>query len=140
MNRHRTFAAASILAVAIGLVLGFWSLGGPGTQRELAADQRRSEDLRRLAFQVEQFYSRHKKLPSALSSLEVDSPGLTSRDPVSRVSYGYQVTGDTTYQLCTVFNADTRTSADTSAPVTGFNYHPAGRHCFNLDATRSILY
>ncbi len=138
MSRHRAFAAAATLAVVLGIVIGFWNLGGPGKQREAAADQRRSEDLRRIWFAIQQFHSTERKLPPALTGLDIYSPGLRVQDPESNIPYLYQVTGETAYQLCATFNADTRNALDMDAPVTRFNYHPAARYCFNLDVTQPV--
>ena len=52
MSRHGVFGVAATVAVATGIAMGFWSLGGPHRQRDLRADERRSEDLHRISVAI----------------------------------------------------------------------------------------
>ena len=59
-------AAGASLAIAIAVVLGFLSLGGPSNQRLVQADSKRVDNLVMLAYQVNsKWNSSNHTLPSA---------------------------------------------------------------------------
>jgi len=71
-----------------------------------------------------------RKLPSSLDDLT----DVQRYDPFTNSAYEYQVKGGTQYDLCATFSLPSQ--QDESHP--GFWSHPAGHHCFSLDAARDV--
>ena len=140
MNRHRVAALAATLAVLVAIALGFWNLGGPARQREVSADLKRSDDLRRISIVINQWYRRDKSLPPDLNAITRYDPGLRLRDPLTNASYEYKPAADSNYQLCATFALDSAVEGlhEPEPPI--FSYHRAGRRCFDLDALHGRLY
>jgi hypothetical protein len=135
VNRHVAFGVAATIAVAIGLALGFWSLGGRGRQRAIGADQRRSEHLARIAAAIDAWYLRRRELPAALSDLRGYDPRIVLYDPVTGSPYEYKPAGSA-YELCATF-AFEGAGGITGAPRDlRFYSHTAGRQCFPVEAPR----
>lgn len=139
MNRHQVFALAALLAVVAGIALGMWKLGGRGKQRDISADQRRSQDLQNIGNAVDSWYRfGERKLPRDLDALRPYNSRLSLRDPVTGVPYEYRSTGDTQYELCATFALDSPT--ETIQPnFMRFYSHAAGRQCFP-GSVRANLY
>jgi hypothetical protein len=131
----RRFALAASAAAGIGLALGFWALGSPSGQRESAADRRRVTDLGEVARRVDSLWNTDGRLPGRLRDLGPAGEPLPERflDPVTRQPYEYRPGAGSKYELCASFGTDTRGGG---SPRPGDAYHPAGRHCFSLDAAR----
>ena len=134
---HRTFAVAAILTVGVAVVWGFVLVGGPEAGRTEKMDARRLDDLQAIEAEVQDlvFDRDHKttlKQPLPPSLQEVAAKAryrrLTLEDPVSGEPYEYAVTGPTTYRLCATFARERASSYQV------FWNHPAGRHCFTIDA------
>src|SRR5262249_46331918 len=69
-SRDALMAAVSAIGVAAMLILGFWHIGPPKAQRTLRADERRVQDLWRLASQINAHWNaRGHKLPEHLDEL-----------------------------------------------------------------------
>jgi hypothetical protein len=133
--RGRDFGMAilSTAVVVLMIVLGFLRIGGPATQRLLRADQKRVEDLYRLSQQIENRWRLHKDvMPSSLGDLT----SAAIADPITRTAYEYHVGGGSKYQLCATFSAPSERGA--RSPGSDVWSHPAGHHCFDLDATQSV--
>jgi hypothetical protein len=140
MDRNKAFATAATAAVVSALVLGFWNIGSPGNQREISADQRRSEDLQRIANALNYHYSlKNHTLPSSLSEVQPVGPYLRIQDPLTLARYDYQALAGSKFQICANFSTDT--AKDENLPARNlaplFARHPRGRQCFTLDATQA---
>lgn len=132
-SRDRLMASASALVVAAMIVLGFMQLGAPSAQRRLLADSRRVQRLYLLSNSIRNYWQSHaSKLPSSLS----DVPGA-SNDPVTNQAFEYVPSQGSQYQLCGVFVARSRQDEENQPPRGEPDtwFHPAGRHCFALDAS-----
>jgi hypothetical protein len=139
VNRHQVFASAAVLAVASGITLGLWRLGGRGRQRDISADQRRSQDLGNIATAIGGWYITERKLPPDLGAIRRYNSGLSLRDPITGAPYEYRSTGDTQYELCASFALDS-TSEPAQPEFMRFHSHPAGKQCFPGNAVRGGLY
>ena len=137
-SRDRAFAWAAIVAVCSLAALGFAWTGSPAHQRSIGVDERRIGRLSRIADSLHSLASSEHKdksqgLPSSLDAV----PSLTAdevKDPVSGAAFEYRPTGGTMYQLCAVFDAE-------STPQIPMVWaHPAGHHCYDLDATAATVY
>jgi hypothetical protein len=130
-------AALSAALVIVLVVLGFWHIGGPGRQRNERADERRVQDLYAIAIRIRGRWDVSRaqgtqNLPEHLDEL----PGVVTSDPVTRQSYVYQVEQGSQYRLCATFSLPS--TPDQTGSRAGIWTHPAGEHCFQLDASREI--
>ncbi|MEL6160261.1 MAG: hypothetical protein AAFQ40_16700 [Cyanobacteria bacterium J06623_5] len=146
INKHhkatdQAFAAISLLTVAAGVVAAFWLLGSPGKQRLIALDRTRLTNLRDIAYELEAqvtgFNSGAENplpetLPSTVSGVEI------GRDPLTDAPYEYIRLSDTTYQLCATFATASENDPLIQQKVAEWWQHPAGRHCFDFDATEPV--
>ncbi len=130
-RRHKILAWV-VSGVVIGAVITAILLDPPGVQRQRKMDARRIEDLSSLQRATEEYWNRHKVLPTDLATLGTE-PGLRVpvTDPDTGSPYVYEVTGPKAYRLCAVF------ARDSSERAAGLYYsvtwaHGAGRHCFDL--------
>jgi hypothetical protein len=140
VNRHQVFASVATLAVAAGITLGLMKLGGRGRQRDISADQRRSQDLQNIANAIGGWYGNERKLPPDLSAIRQYNSGLSLRDPITSVPYEYRSTGGTQYELCATFALDSAAEASIQSQFGRFYSHPAGKLCFPGNAVRADVY
>ena len=130
-SRDRWMAGLSSAAVVLMLVLGFLQLGPPRAQRAVRADAQRIQQLYRLGNQIHAYWQSHGSgIPASIDS--VAGPHL---DPITRTRYEYHPGQGSQYQLC----------ADFAQPSPGGDNqdtwnHPAGHHCFVLDASAQLTY
>ncbi|PSR17779.1 hypothetical protein C8255_10800 [filamentous cyanobacterium CCP3] len=132
----RAFAGVATAAVIAAIAAGFWVLGTPGRQRELAADRQRLQNLATVAQRLHERYTLADndsfELPAAL---EADTLG---RDPLTNQPYEYERLSARTYELCATFDTDSSTQRLNNPvvnPETERWQHPEGRHCFEFDVT-----
>jgi hypothetical protein len=135
LSFDQTFAAVATAAVVVGVVAGFWVLGTPGRQRQIAADRQRISDINAISQTLHQQYIDRNDtftLPTSLSDTE------NRNDPVTNQPYTYERLSDQTYQLCAEFATDSSTypfSNRPQVPETQRWEHPEGQHCFEFDVT-----
>ncbi len=135
----RAFAAVATAAVMAAIAAGFWVLGTPGRQREIAADRQRVRDIKIIAGRIHDRYLNALNAENdsfqAPDSLEAqDQPN----DPLTNQPYDYQKLDDLIFELCADFNTDSSThrlSDADSLPDADRWQHPQGRHCFEFDLT-----
>jgi hypothetical protein len=127
----RWMAILSALVVVAMLVWGFSYVGAPHSQRTLRADRRRVQDLYQIANRINgEWKGNEHKLPEHLDEFH----NIALADPITRTAYEYHVKEGSQYELCAVFALS---SAQNEATPTGSAWaHPAGRHCFEIDAAR----
>ena len=132
-SRDRFMAAASAVVVAIMIVFGFMQLGAPSAQRKIVADSQRVQRLFMLSNAIRNYWQAHAShLPSSVSEV----PG-SYVDPITNETFEYFPAQGGQYQLCAVFAARSPREED-NQPLRGDSNawaHPAGRHCFVLDAS-----
>ena len=127
--RGRKMAILASLAVAVMTALGFLQLGPPHEQRQLRTDNQRIQQLYQVSNYIEgRWKSDGSKLPPNLSQYS------GSPDPVTHAPFEY-IPGETShYQLCANFDRPTPINPNSQQPDRW--QHPAGRFCFQLDATQ----
>ena len=122
-RRDLAFAAGAAIAV----VTVFWTAlavaGTPLVQRKIEADNRRVEELRRIAANIHNAYVQNHALPATL-------PAAEASDPETRATYEYRPATGSRYELCAVFNSQSQHEAG------AFWNHSPGRNCFTLDASQ----
>lgn len=136
---HQRFAYTAAILIALTLVFGFWRTGSPASQRLLAEDHRRTQDLEVLATAIRYHYQTHNQtLPASLQDLKseagVDNYPLS--DPFTKQPYQFQAFAGSKYNLCATFSLP---SPDPGTRPERTWSHPAGYHCFTLMATESYL-
>ena len=133
----RTGAGGIVLGVAAvvagaAIIVGVISVGGPETGRLERLDAERVEDLRGIMRAMDRFWTDHERLPATLDELaEYPRVRVDTLDPGSEEPYGYRIVDEDTYELCAVFNTESRPPR--RAP-TDFWSHGAGGQCFELMA------
>jgi hypothetical protein len=129
-SRDKFAGLAATVGVVTVLIVGFVNLGGPRTQRLIQADNQRIRNLSTLAVEIKTNWAgSNHLLPSALD--EVASSNQIRYDPVSGAPYEYHPSDTSQYQLCANFAREFRPAGRST-----FWAHPAGRYCFQLDASR----
>jgi len=131
-RRDRLMAVVSSAAVALMVILGFSSLGAPARQREMRADGQRVTGLYQLSSEIDNYWTTHgSTLPTGLDQ-------LSGRhfDPITHKPYQYRPLQGSHYELCASFarNSDGGQESGSAAGADEW-IHPAGQHCFELDAT-----
>lgn len=140
---NRTFMLGSLASVLVVFLLGFVVAGTPSQLREQQADRNRIDSLRQIANTLHARYQNQNRsnsftMPDSLQQL-VEEKQLRSDqilDKVTRTPYTYTVIEETKYSLCAEFQAESNNPDwDRDSP---FWQHPAGKHCFELDASQGI--
>ena len=134
-SRDKLMAGLSSIAIVLILALGFWQLGSPRVQREFRADGERVRQLYQLSLGIKDYWSAHaSQLPSSLDQL----PNGAYADPVTYAPYEYHKKQESQYELCAVFVH----SSGRAKNVFGADawIHPAGHHCFQLDASTAAQF
>ena len=132
LSRDSLFAAGASAAAVIVFSTALFVAGTPRAQRQLEADVHRINDLRQIATTLFFHRAQNGSLPSSLSDpLIRQRLGTNSgRDPETNTPYEYRQLGPTKYELCGTFDA-------VAVSAASFWNHPAGRSCFELNATRN---
>lgn len=125
-----------IAVVVAALVTGILIVGSPQNQRASRFDEQRTSHLQNIQWQIMEYYRVNGVLPVELAELDNELNGYkTPDDPETNTPYVYEVTGDTSFELCATFNrprVNDRTSY--AGPVGGpseFWEHEAGYVCFD---------
>lgn len=127
---RRVLLAVGGALVVGAIAAGFMALGSPAEQRLLRLDERRVEDLRGIGASVNAYWQANDRLPDLLT--DAGRGVELYRDPVSEEPYEYRVLGPQTYELCAEF-ARSFTPESAERAIRDWP-HPAGRHCFTLNA------
>jgi hypothetical protein len=136
--RNRVFAAAALVIVGLGVVVGFIQIGSPAVQRASTQDARRLFDLSATAQTLHSGWlaARGQKqyvLPPVMQEVRKRELGDGAViDPVSGQPYEYTPLQGTAYRLCAKFALPSR------AGVPNQWQHPAGHYCFTLDASDPV--
>jgi hypothetical protein len=127
---NRWIAVAASIVVIATIVAAIAIMGSPSRQRLLRLDERRVDDLQRIATAIDAYDRQHGGAPPTLAALAA-TPGVRlPSDPESGRPYGYERTGEAEYRLCAEFRTDT---ADATGPrpwQPADWVHGMGRQCF----------
>jgi len=129
---------ALLTAIVVAVVIyGFTMIETPAEVREQKIDSEQISDLVNIQYRIESYYAREARLPNSLESAFADI--AVPLAPEGRPAYGYNVTGDTSYQLCATFSKatteqefyETRSIASPKMDMNNYNWdHGAGEKCF----------
>lgn len=131
----RAFAGVATAAVIAAIAAGFWVLGTPGRQREIAADRQRLQHVAEIAQRLHERYTgtnSNLALPTTLPAEDL------RYDPLTNQLYEYERLSDRTFELCATFDTDSSThrlSNQNPTPEAQRWQHPEGRHCFEFDVS-----
>jgi hypothetical protein len=129
-NRDSLMALLSAAFVALLIILGFTQSGPPRVQRDLRADSQRIQNLFQITGSMTVYWASHnQQLPPSLDQV----PGVSFTDPVTGAPYIYHPKQGSQYELCATFVR--KSERDDNRPGARQWIHPAGYHCFSLDAT-----
>lgn len=131
----RWLAIAASVAMSATIVAAIAATGTPFARRQVKLDDRRTGDLRELSQAIDQLYGERGALPADLAAVGA-KPGntLSLADPATSVPYVYLPSAARKYRLCAVFATDTGVTE--AEGVTQWQ-HGTGRHCFDLEASKS---
>ena len=134
---HIFFSAVLTLIVIVAIVWGVTIVGLPARARTQRFDQQRLDDLRTIFGEIQLLchdpdikQELKRPLPESLDELALSarSRRVNLLDPETGERYGYSVKDATSYELCARF------SDELDSDVNVFWNHPAGKHCFTVDA------
>lgn len=138
------FTYGSSAFIIFAIVLGFWVMGSPYTQKEKRFDAERVSHLQSIQSQITYYWQAKQKLPVVLNDIKDPISGFVIPvDPANQSQYEYVVTGKTSFQLCATFTRETPKGAGwNQAPSPAYSYpyknsmdenwqHGIGRKCFD---------
>jgi len=100
----RIFAWVVSAVVLASIVVGFFIVGTPATQRDRRFDEERVWNLQSLQSQIVNYWIQKEQLPENLVVLEDSISGfIVPKDPDVGESYKYAITGDLSFELCAFF-------------------------------------
>lgn len=141
MRAYSAYGASAFVLLAI--VVGFWVMGSPYTQKEKRFDAERVSHLQTIQYQIVSYWQNKKKLPATLNDLNDPIGGFVLPiDPKTGVAYEYSIKGTLSFELCATFAKETPTGAISQEFATPIEYpyknptnenwqHSAGRVCFD---------
>lgn len=134
---HTLFSIVMSVVVLAAIVWGVALVGSPATARLQRFDYQRLADLRTVSREVQRLCqdpdikdALKRPLPATLDELATiaRSERINLTDPETGERYSYTIVDSTTYELCATFSL----TRDSDQAV--FWNHPAGRHCFTVNA------
>ncbi len=123
-------AIVTVLAVAIAAL---YVIGSPAAERRRRLDDRRIDDLERIAAAVDERWRQDGRLPASADELSHDRTFTVPTDPATGQRYEYRVLGASSYELCAEFQDVSRDARDRPRNQAPFWDHDAGRECFALE-------
>lgn len=144
-DRARNLGIVVEAIVITIIIAGFSIVGTPREARLARYDAQKVTDLQSIQWQIVNYWQQKEKLPGTLSELsDPISNYVIPLDPQSKVTYEYKEMPPLSFQLCAVFNAESRTAMGSSREQYAYpavpaqvkdekidNWqHGAGRVCF----------
>ncbi len=94
-----------IFVVAISIIVGFFVVGSPGTQRLQRFDEQRIQDLQQIQNEILNFWQSKERLPENLTVLNDALRGVRiPQDPETQSTYLYSISGEQSFELCANFS------------------------------------
>lgn len=103
-------------AIAITIIIaGFSIVGTPREARLARYDAQKVTDLQNIQWQIVSYWQQKEKIPATLSEIsDPISNYVIPLDPQSKVMYEYKEMPPLSFQLCAIFNAESRAMMDGS--------------------------
>lgn len=124
----------SIFVLAI-IVFALYTSGSPFQARLEKIDRSRIDNLKRVSYEIENYYRQNDQLPESLDKLKTIEPEILT-DPKTKEKYDYEKTNTTTYKLCANFATKSKDDRYRYGPSPQQDWsHSKGNHCFdrNID-------
>jgi hypothetical protein len=104
-KEESNYAAIGFITLVISsIVLGFYVMGSPATQRDLRLDEERRMHLEQIQSQVVTYWQNNAVLPEEIEKLNNPLQYFTlPTDPETGASYTYATTSATSFELCATF-------------------------------------
>lgn len=110
-NIPRIAAIAAAIVVLISLIMGFFIVGSPQSQRTRRFDVQRIQHLQTLQSQIVNYWLLKDKLPTSLDALTDNISGFAPpADPENGQMYEYLINGKLSFELCAMFKMDSAQS------------------------------
>ena len=122
----------SVLIVAF-VIIGFFIVGSPKSQRAVRMDNQRVSDLQSIQYQILNHWQQKEILPTNIEALKDPLYGVEmQKDPITGTAYEYVVTGELSFKLCATFSASSQMpgASYSTAPVM-IDYSGYGRDMMN---------
>ncbi|OHA82860.1 MAG: hypothetical protein A3B07_03160 [Candidatus Yonathbacteria bacterium RIFCSPLOWO2_01_FULL_43_27] len=115
--RRIFYVGVAVAVIVAGTVIsGFFIVGTPRQARLARYDTQRVNDLQNIQWQVVNYWQQKKRLPEKLSDLSDPISGfMLPTDPQTKEAYEYKGSSSLSFQLCAVFNGQSRTTMDGSS-------------------------
>ena len=136
------FAYGAGVFVVLSIILGFFVMGSPYTQKEKRFDAERVGHLQTIQYQIISYWQAKQKLPATLEDIKDPLSGFVLPvDPKDKTAYEYIMKGKLSFQLCATFSRETPKGAVLDGyPTPAYPYkngmdenwqHGAGKVCFD---------
>lgn len=133
LNPRQMYAGVAVGAVVAVVIAALLVVGPPYVARQQRLDAQRVRDLMTITQAVDQFWTKHARLPRTLDELALEPQSVVIiKDPDTGESYGYRATAERRYEVCATFGL--AVTADETDQINRFWSHDVGRACFSLDA------
>lgn len=100
----KIFIYSVIIFVIAVVVVGFFMIGSPQTERMRQLDMQRVNHLQLLQSHIVDYWENKNVLPEKLDLLNDSLRGVSvPRDPETNAEYGYMVNGPLSFSLCATF-------------------------------------
>lgn len=129
--------------LVLGVVsYGYYSIDAPSVVRDISLDRKQVSDLQEIQWRIEEYYASNNQLPGSIEEVYVRGVEVP-KAPEGRGDYGYNITGESTYELCATFIAATPDTEKSMArpiyddPIYYLNQnwdHSDGDYCFERTA------
>lgn len=126
---RNVFQVVIVAVVVLTVGFGFYTAGSPQNQRLIRFDEQKISDLQNIQNRIVYYWQQKGAIPATLDALNDPIGGFSApRDPQSKSTYEYRVTGARSFELCANFN---RPNTDASLTYAENWQHDAGRVCFD---------
>lgn len=123
----------AIILVVLAIGFGIYSVGSPTDARKARFDERRTQDLSSIQWQVISYWQKKQVLPTDLAELSDPlSSFMLPIDPETGMAYEYRKTGDMSFELCATFALPSQATPNTAYEPKMFDAfdHKEGKQCF----------
>lgn len=105
----RIFGGLAVILVIVSIVVGFFIVGSPATQRAYRLDQERVSDLQNIQWQIVNYWQQRQSFPKALADLnDPISNYFVPSDPETGEQYEYRLGEGLSFELCATFAKESR--------------------------------
>ena len=108
-----TLLISTLIIVLLSIIGGFMVIGSPVTARKIKFDSERVSNLQNLQWRIVEYWQAKGNLPAELSLIEDSISGFRlPLDPVTDLTYQYQITGPLSFELCADFALANNSKSD----------------------------